>query len=333
MKVDLGKLKQSHQTIWLVVDFFMIGLVIFNLVWLIFDSLFVSGWVQKLLTSISPAFVDFYRSEVHSDFVSIDLVFVTIFLTEFMVRWIVAIINKTYYRWFFYPFAHWYDLLGCIPVGSFRWLRLLRVISICYRLQKYGIIDFSNTTPGRFVRKYYNVVVEEVSDRVVENVLEGVQEEIQHGGPLFDKIIKEVLLPRKGVISDWLTVKINEICEEVYLPNQEALRDYVEAKVSYAIETERKAAMLESVPLVGQRLVDQINQTVSDVVYGVVDQLFVDVGKRETDSIVSELIDGVIHKLLEPGDEFSQSSRDIAIDVIDIIKNEVRVQRWKTLET
>ncbi|MGC1508400.1 ion transporter [Ketobacter sp.] len=330
MHVNIENLKKSHQSIWLIVDVLMIGLVIVNLVWLIFDSLFSSEIVRTGLALVSPEFVAFYKSKVHPDFVSIDLVFVSIFIFEFAVRWAVAIVNKTYYRWFFYPFAHWYDLLGCIPVGSFRWLRLLRIISIFYRLQQYGIIDFSNSLLGKFIKKYYGILVEEISDRVVENVLNGVQDEVQQGSPMVEKILNDVLLPRQNIISDWLTVKINEISKDVYLPNQDALKRYIEEKVAFAIENEKKVAILESVPVLGTRLVDVINQTVSDVVYGVVDQLMLDLGKRETDVIVGELLDGVIHKLLEPGDRFNEATRGVLIDAIDVIKAEVRVQRWKT---
>src|SRR5690606_42147929 len=51
------------------------------------------------------------------------LLFVSVYLTEFSIRWLVAIARRTHERWFYFPFVHWYDLLGCIPVGSFRWLQ------------------------------------------------------------------------------------------------------------------------------------------------------------------------------------------------------------------
>lgn len=62
------------------------------------------------------------------------MIFVSIFIAELLIRWMVTIHQKTYHKWFFYPVIHWFDVLGCIPVGSFRWLRLLRVFSILYRL-------------------------------------------------------------------------------------------------------------------------------------------------------------------------------------------------------
>lgn len=134
---------------------------------------------------MTPGFHAFYRDTIHSNFLFYDLCFVAVYLTEFVIRWIVAIARGTYHRWFFYPFAHWYDLLGCIPVGSFRWLRILRVVGLLMRLQRMGIIDLSQTWLGQTILKYYNIVVEEISDRVVINVLSGAQREIGVAAPCF----------------------------------------------------------------------------------------------------------------------------------------------------
>ncbi|MEZ5021997.1 MAG: hypothetical protein R2728_01825 [Chitinophagales bacterium] len=78
-------------------------------------------------------------------FLYYDLVFVGIFVLELSVRWTIAIFRNTYAKWFFYPFIHWYDVLGCIPLSSFRALRLLRVFSMFYRLNRLGIIDMRST--------------------------------------------------------------------------------------------------------------------------------------------------------------------------------------------
>ncbi len=332
MKVNVENLKRSHQITLFLVDAIMLFLISVNLIWIIFDSLFVSDLFRSLLNGISPTFTSFYASQIHPDFVTYDLMFVAVFITEFVLRWGVAIYQKTYHRWFFYPFVHWYDLVGCIPVGSFRWLRLLRIFSILYRLEKYGIIDIGNSAFGRFVAKYYNVVVEEISDRVVENVLDGVQSEVKQGSPVLEKILLEVLIPQKTLIANWLTVKINEISDEVYVPNQQALRGYIERSLADSISRDVKVAAIESIPVMGPKVVELIEQTVSDVVFDVVDGLMLDIGKQETDHIVMELLDRVIHKVLEPTDAFNEASKAVLVDAIDIIKAQVRVQRWR-LET
>ncbi len=177
MKIKLHpeKLKLNLDTVGFVIDLLMIALVILNLGLILFDWLFQVPPVQGFLADMTPAFHAFYRDTIHSNFLFYDLCFVAVYLTEFVIRWIVAIARSTYHRWFFYPFAHWYDLLGCIPVGSFRWLRILRVVGLVMRLQRMGIIDLSQTWLGQTILKYYGIVVEEVSDRVVINVLSGAQ--------------------------------------------------------------------------------------------------------------------------------------------------------------
>ncbi|RLT97398.1 ion transporter [Ketobacter sp.] len=329
MKVNIDNLKRSHQITLFAIDGVMLLLISLNLIWIIFDTLFASEFIRHGLTWLMPGFSQFYGEKIHPDFVTYDLIFVAIFLTEFVIRWIVAIIQKTHHRWFFFPFVHWYDLVGCIPVGSFRWLRLLRVISILYRLNKYGVIDLKNSAPGRFLIKYYNVLVEEISDRVVENVLSGVQDEVRQGSPVVDKILTEVLIPQKTMIANWLTVKINEICDDVYLPNQAALRAYIEDSFSDSLSQDPKVAALETVPVVGPKLVEVIDQTISDVVFNIVNGLLLDIGKQETDQLVTELLDGVIHKLLQPSDELNAASKKVMLEAIDIIKDQVRIQRWR----
>ncbi|HBZ99013.1 MAG TPA: preprotein translocase subunit SecA, partial [Pseudomonas sp.] len=52
--------------------------------------------------------------------------FVAVFLLDVLLGWTVALFERRYARWYYYPFAHWYDVLGCIPLAGVRWLRGLR---------------------------------------------------------------------------------------------------------------------------------------------------------------------------------------------------------------
>ena len=329
---NLDNIKRSRQGVFFALDFIMLSLVVVNLSWLLFDTLFTSEFFRSGLTWVSPQFTTFYSTYVHPNFVAYDLVFVAIFLTELVVRWVVAVRQKTYHRWFFYPFVHWYDVLGCIPVGSFRWLRLLRVISILYRLQKYQIIDLSKSYPVRIVRKYLDIIVEEVSDRVVINVLNGVQDEIQTGSPVVGRVASEVLLPHKGVMIEWLTGRLNAITDAVYEPRREELHHYIDKIISDAIDVDPKVAALEKLPIVGPPLIDVIENTVSDIVNHIIDTLVRDIGHPESDSLIKDLIEGALARVLEPSDELNQVSKEILIDAIDVIKEQVQVQQWKLKE-
>lgn len=329
---NLENIKKSRQGVFLALDFLMLGLVVLNLSWLIFDTLFTSDFFRSLLSWLLPEFATFYGNNVHPNFVAYDLVFVTLFLIELVVRWIVAIRQKTYHRWFFYPFVHWYDVLGCIPVGSFRWLRLLRIISILYRLQKYEIIDLSKSYPYRFVKKYADIVVEELSDRVVVNVLNGVQGEIKTGSPVVGRVVSEVLLPHKQVMVEWLAGRVNAVTDSVYEPRKQDLNRYIDQIISDAISADPKVAALEKLPVVGGPLTDVIENTVSDIVFNVIDTLVGDIGHKDTDSLMKELFDMVLERMIEPSDALNEVGRVILLDAIDVVKEEVQVQQWKLKE-
>lgn len=330
--LKLRNLKGSHEISFFLVDFMMMGLIILNLAWLIFDTLFASQLIQSGLQWASPGFTQFYKEVIHPDFVFYDLIFVSVFLTEFVIRWGVAVKRNTYHRWFFYPFIHWYDVVGCIPVGSFRWLRLLRVFSILYRLQKYEIIDLSSTYPVRVFTKYLNVLVEEISDRVVVNVLDGVQDEIRVGNPVVGKIVQDVVMPQRQIIVEWVTERVNSFTDVLYQPRKEELKDYIEKIVSEAIDDDPKVAALEKMPMIGAPVVELINGTVSEIVFKVIDRLVTDIGHQDTDMLVKELTDLTIEHFSEPSVELNKAGREVLIEAINVIKDEVSIQKWKEKE-
>lgn len=332
MKFNREKLRNSQEIPFLVIDFMMLGLVFLNLAWLLFDTLFASKLVRQGMEWLAPAFTAFYASDIHVNFILYDLVFVAVFLTEFFVRWGIAIRNRLYHRWFFYPFVHWYDLLGCIPVGSFRWLRLLRIISIIYRLQKYQIIDLSNLYLVRFVRKYMNVLVEELSDRVVLHVLDGVQDEIAIGTPVMEKIVQQVILPNKPLVIEWLASRINDIADNVYQPRRPELKRYIDTVIASSIAQDQKVAALEKLPIIGQTVTEIIESTVSDIVFHALDRVVMDIGAEETDIWVRDLTDQITARLLQPSAQLNAAGRSVLIDILDVIKDEVRIQRWKLKE-
>ncbi|MGO2055148.1 MAG: ion transporter, partial [Halomonadaceae bacterium] len=144
-------------------DFFILTLVVINLALLLFDSLFLLGPINQGIASIAPGFHSFYDTTIHSRFIAIDLVFVSFFIADVLLGWSIAIAERRYHRWFFYPFVHWYDVLGCIPLAGFRLLRILRVVSLLNRLNRLGLIDVTRWDIYLFFAKYYDILLEELS--------------------------------------------------------------------------------------------------------------------------------------------------------------------------
>ncbi|MBU2875649.1 hypothetical protein [Marinobacter salexigens] len=329
LKINRENLKSSHQLIWLIIDFLMLGLIIINLAFIIWDSVYNFAAIQNALKEQFPALQAAYHP-IHENFIFYDAIFVAIFLAEFFVRWGYAIKAKVYDRWYFYPFIHWYDLVGCIPVGSLRFLRILRVISIVYRLHHYKIIDVTDTGIYRFVNFYYEAFMEELSDRIVAKVLSGVQHEITLGSPLFEKIQNDILYPRREMLSDWISQRVAQAAKEGYVPNRGALRTYLEDRVDHALKQNVELSRLKYLPVVGSTIQETLEDAVGDIVANVIQQILEDLASSANHAFIEDIVNAFI----SGPDERDHEARNEAlialiIEIIDAIKGQVHVKRWR----
>ncbi|MBQ0834620.1 hypothetical protein [Marinobacter sp.] len=330
LKINRENLKSSHQLTWFIIDFLMLGLLIINLAFIIWDSIYNFIAIQNVLKEYLPAIQALYHP-IHENFIFYDVMFVGVFLAEFFLRWGYSVKAKVYDRWYFYPFIHWYDLVGCIPVGSLRFLRILRVISIVYRLHQYKIIDVSNTGIYRFVNFYYEAFMEELSDRIVAKVLSGVQHEIELGSPLFEKIQNDILYPRREMLSGWISLRVAQAAQEGYIPNRGALRSYLENRVDRALEQNVELSRLKYLPVVGSTIKETLEDAVGDIVANVIHQILEDLASSSNHGFIEDIVNAFIHKPGEPDNSEVRNEALIAliIEIIDAIKGQVRVKRWR----
>lgn len=324
-KINQANLEKSHQTPWLIIDLTMLALLILNLSLIIFDSLFAVASIKSLLTENIPGFVKAYQP-VHDNFLLLDLAFVAIFLAEFFVRWIAAVKNKEYLRWYFFPFIHWYDLVGCIPVGAARIFRLLRIISILHRLHKYRIIDLKNSAIFRFFRFYYDVFIEELSDRIVVKVLSDVQQDISGGSNLVDQIQDQVLAPRKVVLHHWVSSLASHIGDSIEDQQVgESVREHIATSVSKAVRGNAQVQTLTYVPVVGSGIERILETAIADIVV----QAVVNILKDMTPNRVGDILE---HGLTAPTlaeKELNIEILDIVNESLELVKEHVATQQWK----
>jgi len=329
LKINTENLKKSHQLIWFVIDFTMLGLLIINLAFIIFDSLYAIEVVRDGLTAISPTITDAYRP-IHRNFIVYDLIFVGIFLTEFTVRWGYAVKARVYDRWYFYPFIHWYDIVGCIPVGSFRFLRILRVISIVYRLHQYKVIDVTQTRIYQFFNFYYDAFMEELSDRIVIKVLSGAQDEIRKGSPLFERIQNDILFPRREMISDWLSQRVAEAAQEGYVPNRGALRSYLENRVDNALKQNLELSRLKYLPVVGPTIQETLEECVGDIVAHVIHQILEDLASASNHAFIEDIVNVFLPSPDENGEEIrNEALISLVTEILEAVKTQVGVKHWR----
>jgi hypothetical protein len=325
LKINRENLKASHEGPWLLLDMVMLGLLFLNLLWLIFDALFATEFMSQLLATYTPSFESSYRP-IHDNFLFVDLVFISIFLSEFVVRWIAAIKRKIYLRWYFFPFIHWYDLVGCIPMAGTRIFRFLRIFSILHRLHKFKIINLHDTALFRFIAFYYDVIVEELSDRIVVKVLTDAQKDIRAGSPLIENIAKQVLLPRKGIITEWAASTMNHIGHSILHPEHgEVIRQHVLKSVGKAVRTNSQVSNFKLVPVVGSTLEKTLEAAVTDIVTQSIINLLSDL----TPAQIEQFIDNGLEKESPQELALDHEVLEVVTEALELVKVHISEQRWK----
>lgn len=314
---------------WLSVltDLLMLGLTIFDLIWLMFDALYNTNTVKALVDPILP----FYQS-IHEDFYFYDGIIVSIFILEFSIRWLVAIQQKIYAKWFFYPFIHWYDVLGCFPTSSFRILRLFRIIGLTYRLHRWQVIDLNNYALFSTLGYYYYIAIEEVSDRVVIKVLSQAKNEINRGQPLNEVIVEEVVLPRKKELAQLISTTLQEGIRSKYPQYQKLLKKYVVHSVENIVINNPEVQQIKRIPMVGTQIQNTLNTATSQIVFGVVDQLISDLMSDEGQTSIALIAESILEVFLQ--EQYAKSSEltnEIILESIDLIVKRVQVKNWKEL--
>ncbi len=323
LNLDTQKLRNNQEATWFTVDLVMLALLMLNLAWLTFDWLFTIGFIADTLKTLTPGFHEFYANQVHPNFLQYDLIFVSIFIAELLVRWGVAVRRGTYTRWYWYPFIHWYEVLGCIPLTGFRLLRLLRIISMLYRLQALGIINLRETRLGRLVQSNYDVLMEHVADRVVINVLDGIEDEIRHGQPVMRDLIQGVILPRKQAIARSIAQPVTRSIGHQMERHHADIRAYMLHRIREAMEASDNLARLEKVPVVGDYTLDLLEQTISDIVYNIIKQSADDLVALDNQQLLETVVESAMELLLQESSGLDEVAQEILVESLQLIKHRV----------
>ncbi|WP_372862777.1 hypothetical protein [Spongiibacter sp.] len=323
-----SRLEEQLLLLW---DVAIIVLVSANLLLILFDSLFMFAPFQQLLAEQWPRFYALYSERIHADFQRIDLLFVAILLTDVLLGWALAAWQRRYERWWFYPFVHWYDVLGCIPLSGFRWLRILRVVSILFRLQRLGLIDVRRWPAYGLLARYYSIAIEELSDRIVDNVLAGVQSELRSGASqLPDRMVKQVLAPRREALASALAARIGGTASTVYRQRRSEIHDYIAQLVQRTIAHNAAAQRIDRLPGIGDAIVELIEDILVSASRDTIDELLAyhpgepALGGDLLEKIVRSVIDDIV-------DERGQQPRDFGPaldDVVALLRQQVRRKRW-----
>ena len=204
--------------------------------------------------------------------------------------------------------------------------RFLRVFSILYRLQKHQIIDLRNTAVYRFIIFYYDVFVEELSDRIVVKVLSDAQKDIAAGSPLIEDISQKVIGTRLPILTQWLSSVMVHIGESIeHNDRSESVRSHVQKSVGKAVRNNSQVSILKLVPMLGSTIEKTLEQSVTDIVTQSIINLLKDITPEKIDDFVE-------HGLSRFSNEDHMLDQEVLLIVnecLELVKQHVSQQRWK----
>lgn len=309
-------------------DFFILALVVINLALLLFDSLFLLDPINQAIAGFAPGFHTFYDEAIHSRFLNIDLVFVGFFIADVLLGWSVAIAERRYHRWFFYPFVHWYDVLGCIPLAGFRWLRILRVFSLINRLHRLGMVNVTRWSAYQFAAKYYDILLEELSDRIALRLLGNVQQQILANDSLTERVINRVIMPRKAQLIHEIAQRLESTIGKTYQHNRQSIMAAISDLVSRTLRESPEIQRLNRLPM-GQQATSAMEASLSGVAQRLVDEVLLGIHSKEFRQLVERAADSGFDTWLTVDEGSHRVTEQVLYDILEMLKEQVRHQAWK----
>lgn len=322
------------QILFLIYDVFMMVVIAINLLTIGLDKFLLShiGFFVAETVQQSHLIIE-YRQHIHPHTVNLDEWFTLFLIAELSVRWIISIIYKHHQRWFFFPFIHWYEILACLP--SFRALRLLRAVAIGYRLYQLGY----NVVPKSWLKKaifYYKVVLEELSDRIVITVLDGIESELKSTST-HHHLVQNLVTQHRQMISNAIAEVLQNNLATALQQQQQTIVDNVGKIVSQSIaKTPELHSLLRLIPVIGTRIEQQIQSIAQhlgeNITHGLI-QPFVQVSS--TNQLANPALftsANYIGQIKIDTPELEKLIESIVFTSIDSIRTQVKIQQWRELE-
>lgn len=324
---------ENHNTLgwklFLVYDIFMMGIIVFNLFCLCANLFLMSSFGQLFFNEIHlPEVLAFYRSDLHPLVIKTEGWFILFLVAELAVRWIIAIIYKHHHRWFFFPFIHWYEVLAIIPY--LRFLRLIRAGIIAYRLHELGYKVIPDNIM-KIVLFYYRVVMEELSDRVVVSVIDGIKYELDTSSS-HKKIIHDLVDHHREMFAQVLAEILQDALATELKAQQRLIADNVGQIVKQAIEdTPQLTQLLRLIPIAGSMIENQIQnigqRLGENITNGLIDPLTA--GSHVQPNQIYTLISEKVSHLNIENKALEQLVESAVYESLASVRKQVKIKQWQ----
>jgi hypothetical protein len=307
----------------------MVFIIVFNLFCLGMNFFLMSNIGEWFFNTIHlPNVLEFYRSYLHPWVITTEAWFIIFLITELAVRWAIAIVNKHHARWWFFPFIHWYEILAIIP--HLRFLRLFRAGIIAYRLHELGykVVPDNIRIKAAF---YYSVIMEELSDRVVISVIDGVRQELETSSS-HKKIIHDLVDHHRQLFTVALSSLLQESLAKTLQEQQPMITKKVGIIVNKAIEdTPELTQLLRLIPLVGGRIEQQIQsigqRLGENVSIGLIEPFTA--GSAHNPNENYQLIAEKVSELNIDNHYLEELVESVVFESLAAIRKQVKIKQWQ----
>ncbi|MDU5864972.1 MAG: preprotein translocase subunit SecA, partial [Acinetobacter sp.] len=192
----------------------------------------------------------------------------------------------------------------------------------------YPVIPESWRKNGLF---YYRVVMEELSDRVVITVIDGIRNELQTSST-HKQIIHELVNHHREQFTVTLTSILQESLATALKEQKPAITKGVGQIVDQAIEdTPELTQLLRLIPLVGGRIEQQIQsigqRLGENISAGLIEPLIE--GSKEQPNATYQLISEKISNVNINNRELEQLVESVVFESLEAIRKQVKVKQWQ----
>lgn len=320
-----------HWKMGLAYDVLMMILIVCNLLALGMQAIILSdfgNWIAQWMgwQGMRAQFIQ----QVNPVILRIDHWFVSYLVAELVVRWIIAAVSRQYTRWWFFPFVHWYEVLAIIPV--LRVLRLLRAVVIGYQLYQLGyrLIPASWLRLGRF---YYDVVMEEITDRVVLTGIRQVEKELEASQTMHG-LLHGIIEHHRVLFAQALADQLQQTLPRLIQQHQPAIAAHVGQAVAGSLaRTPELHQLLRLIPLVGGRLEHHLQDIAQHLGQHVTQALL---APLQQPADAQQLANPVIRQLAEDVSHISLDSPyverlvdSVLRESLQALRQQVAIQQWK----
>lgn len=313
-------------------DIFMMVLIVINLFCLSANAILMSDFGQWLFDFIRlPEILQFYKAELRPWVIITEGWFTTFLIGELLVRWLIAIVLRHHARWWFFPFIHWYEILAIVP--QLRFLRLLRAVAIGYNLHSHGF----KVIPSRWYKRgnfYYNLVIEELTSRIVVTVLDGIKRELTTS-TTHRQLIDDLVEHHRQLFAIALTDILQETLGKELQAQRYMISKNVGQVVNKAIEdTPELTRLLRLIPIVGSRMEQQIQsigqRLGENITQGLIDPFtHTDYSKdNPTFAMISEKISQI---QIEQNPNIDKLVESAVFETLEAIRKQVKIKQWQQI--